>query len=353
MKVGILYNYFNNKFNPSSKKFIEILKYNNIETVFLDINKDSFWTQVKICDLFIYKWSHTDYGRQIARAIIPLFENQLGVKCFPSGTSNWLYDDKIRETYLLAYYHYPIAPSYIFYSAQRALDFAKQCNYPIVFKLKRGAGGSGVQLVKNFFEAEKLVRLMFGRGISRTSGMPGTILETINTNGWMRTLRKEAGRIKYRMLNREDSFAYNWGIEKNYVMFQDFYSNNDFDTRVVTIGERVFAFRRKNKKGSFKASGSQNVDYNPKHIDHRFLETALNISKELKFETMAYDFIYDNQGKPIIVEISYAFGGAEKSKIEACPGYWDQKMIWHKGSFAPEFYQLQDMLGYPNLKYPL
>lgn len=43
--------------------------------------------------------------------------------------------------------------------------------------------------------------------------------------------------------------------------------------------------------------------------------------------SIAYDFVYDDQEKPVIIEITYAFGtkGANKA-----PGYWDENFNWNE-----------------------
>lgn len=351
MKVGIHYNARNKRFSPSSKKFIEILKYNNIDIIYLDINEATFWEKVKQCDLFLFKWSHRDYGRQIARTIIPIIETHIGVKCFPSMNCSWLYDDKIREICILQQYNLPIARSWIFYDKRKAIDFVQNTKFPIVFKLKRGAGGSTVRLINNATEAEKCVNLMFKKGVSIKKGFPGSVHEMIKEKGLTGFIRKRAGMIKQRLKKGADYFDDDWGIEKNYVLFQEFLPNNDYDTRVVTIGQRAFAFQRMNKKKDFRASGSQNVVFDPDRIDKRFISLALEISEKLEFDTMSYDFLYGKQGNPVIVEISYTFGGAKRSKIELCHGYWDKQLVWNEGSRAPEYFQLVDLLEMKDLLY--
>jgi glutathione synthase/RimK-type ligase-like ATP-grasp enzyme len=51
--------------------------------------------------------------------------------------------------------------------------------------------------------------------------------------------------------------------EKNYVYFQDFIPQNDFDIRIIVIGKRAFAIKRMVRKGDFRASGSGNIKYDP------------------------------------------------------------------------------------------
>ena len=49
-------------------------------------------------------------------------------------------------------------------------------------------------------------------------------------------------------------------------------------------------------------------------------------------QCVAFDFVFDQNNAPLIVEINYGF--AHKG-YEECPGYWDESLNWHKGKFNP------------------
>ena len=107
------------------------------------------------------------------------------------------------------------------------------------------------------------------------------------------------------------------------------------------MGKRAFAFRRYVRKNDFRASGSGNINFDPEKIDMRCITLAFTISAELKFTTMAYDFILGSDNKPYINEISYCF---VDWVIQQCPGFWDEKLDWHEGHFWPQLFQLEDFL---------
>ena len=58
----------------------------------------------------------------------------------------------------------PLVPAYLFYEAEEAFRWIKKTDWPIVFKLRRGAGASNVQLIRNENEANKVIARMFGKG---------------------------------------------------------------------------------------------------------------------------------------------------------------------------------------------
>ena len=47
---------------------------------------------------------------------------------------------------------------------------------------------------------------------------------------------------------------------------------------------------------------------------------------------MSYDFVFDANCNPLIVEISYGFS---MRGYMPCPGYWDNQLDWHEGDFNP------------------
>jgi len=78
------------------------------------------------------------------------------------------------------------------------------------------------------------------------------------------------------------------------------------------------------------------------------VKLGYQISKTMDFQVMAYDFIYDENKKPKLVEISYTYGDYP----EFSTGYWDPDLKWHEGSFWTQYLELVDALNMPELKQP-
>jgi glutathione synthase/RimK-type ligase-like ATP-grasp enzyme len=352
MIVGIHPNKKHGRFSYDSKRFIEILKFNKIQTKILYAGEPAFWDRVSNCDLFIFQWTHIDYFRQIAESILPIIEGYLKIKCFPNMQSSWIYDDKIRQYYLLKLHGFPVIDSWVFYDKNSALKFVEQSDYPLVFKLISGAGSRMVRLVRKKSTAKKYVLLMFGRGIPYDKGLPGNSFDEIKKKGIIRNLRIQGGKFKKRIKEGSNFYYENWQIHKNYIMFQKFLPGNSYDTRVVVIGNRTFAFQRKNLPKDFRASGSDNYIVDKNVIDSRMIKIAFQVSQTFGFDSMAYDFLYDEHKRPVIGEISYVFGTEHGSKISECPGYWDKEMNWHPNSIDAPYYIICDLLKAQELKIP-
>ncbi len=55
----------------------------------------------------------------------------------------------------------------------------------------------------------------------------------------------------------------------------------------------------------------------------------------------AYDFVFDENNDPLIVEVSYGFA---VDAYDACPGYWDENLDWHEGKFIPQEWMIEDLI---------
>jgi glutathione synthase/RimK-type ligase-like ATP-grasp enzyme len=156
MKVGIL-----KPFRGTIKSMLQvykiILEHNNIDYIELDINDLEFWEKVKGVDLFLSKISQIDDDLNLAAHLIPIINIYLKIPSFPNYHTVWHYDNKIKQYYLLSQFNFPVVPSYIFWDKKVALKWAKEIDYPVVFKLKGGSGSSNVSLVNSSRKARKII----------------------------------------------------------------------------------------------------------------------------------------------------------------------------------------------------
>ncbi len=344
MLVGIHKDPFG-KFRDLNLKFEKILEFNDIKSVRLEASQHDFWEVVPKLDLFIYSWIHYDTYYHPATTILPIIENHYGIKCLPNQNTCWHYDDKIKQYLLLKTYGFPVVPSWVFWEKKEALLWIKSAKYPLVFKLKSGSGSSSVLLVKEQDQARHLIDIMFGKGMV-TGNIPGSRSTRFKDFNLYKELRHFARRIKNK-LEGVDIFPY-WQLHKNYIYFQQFLPGNKYDTRVTTIGNRIFAFRRFVRKNDFRASGSDNWNLDRSHIDMEMVKIGFEISQKMNFQVMAYDFIYDEKGKLNIVEISYTYGDYP----EFSTGYWDSDLKWHEGKYWSQYLELIDALEIPDFKQP-
>ena len=91
------------------------------------------------------------------------------------------------------------------------------------------------------------------------------------------------------------------------------------------------------------------IDYDINKIDMRCIGLAFEVSHKMGFQSMAYDFLKNEEGEPEFCEISYTY---VSSAVHNCPGFWDAELNWHEGRFWPEHLHLIDALGLSDLKVP-
>lgn len=298
-----------------NKYWVQYARENNIPYVLVDcysnniieILRDNHTTHL------MWHFSHNSYV-DILMARYVLFSAQLsGMKVYPDIRSSWHFDDKASQKYLLESIDAPLVPSHIFYDEDEALKWAKRVTYPKVAKLRRGAGSYNVKLIKNNNEANKYIKKMFNKGLEPSPSYLADAKTKIKvTGGFSGILKrlKKAPRFFKMVYEGKKGFP----REKGYAYFQDFIPNNTCDFRVIVINSKVYGMKRIVRKGDFRASGAGVFDYSD--IDEDILILAKSIAKKLNMLSVAFDFVLDN-GKPLIVEISYGFGTEGSSQINS------------------------------------
>ncbi|HMN33645.1 MAG TPA: hypothetical protein PKA54_09740 [Chitinophagaceae bacterium] len=301
---------------------------NNIPFKLVNCYDSDIIQQLEDCNILLWHHHHSS-AKDVLFAKGLLFSlEQSGKKVFPEFNANWHFDDKLGQKYLLETVHAPLAKSWVFYDKKEALKWVNETTFPKVFKLRGGAGSSNVKLVKTSKYARKLIRQAFGRGFPA--------YDKINDlkEQW---LRLKVGRLNtleaiksIRRLFVSTKFSKTVGRQKGYIYFQEFIPNNSYDIRVVTIEKRAFALKRMVRPNDFRASGSGLIVYEKNEIDERCVKLAFETSKKLKASCVAYDFVFDGLNNPVILEINYGFTPEAYLK---CPGWWDDELNWHEGSF--------------------
>jgi hypothetical protein len=289
----------------------------------------------------LWHWRHDDPTEKLfARHILAGFERQ-GVAVFPNLNTCAHYDDKVAQKYLLEAIGAPLVPTWTFFRREAAMEWIAGATWPKVFKLRCGAGSDAVRLVRDRAGAEALCCTAFARGFVSAGGYfsdAKTRLRKAKTweQFWARVRRAPVAIARKLALRRETP------RERGYVYFQEFLPCNAFDTRVTVIGDRAFGFIRRNRPDDFRASGSGNIVYDRKLVDARCVQIAFDVTRKLGGQSLAFDFLFDPSGTPMIGEISYCYMAAA---VHACEGHWDSSGTWHDGRIWPEHAIIEDLLA--------
>jgi glutathione synthase/RimK-type ligase-like ATP-grasp enzyme len=289
----------------------------------------------------LWHWVHNEPAALLIAQHVIWSAEAMGLKVFPSFQTCWHYDDKIAQKYLLEAIGAPIAPTSVFTNRRNALSWIDGASFPKVFKLRRGAGSSNVRLVRSRAEARRLVDRAFGRGfkpIPTGFGDAATkyVLAKRSHDVLGKIRRLPANLIRARQKNRL------MGRERGYAYFQNFIPDNRYDIRITVIGNRAFGFTRNVRRQDFRASGSGSIDYDRNRISQRCIEVAFETAEKIMSQSVAFDFVMDEEGDPRIVEISYCY---MDKPVYDCAGYWDRCMAFREGHLWPQDAILDDLLA--------
>lgn len=325
--------------DASSPKWANLLEKAGHKVRWVDVRRHDVIDQLHGCQGFMWRWAHFDGMSRIARRLLPVIEHELKLIVYPDQNTCWHYDDKIAQAYLLKAAGIPMPETWVWFDRQQAIEWLATAEFPLILKLATGAGSTNVVLVRNATEANWWTDQLFRRRL--------TSLEAILTEPLCWHRRPRAALRTLAKGTRPEIWDNGYESQSGYVLFQEFLPDNDFDTRVTIIGDRAFAFRRFNRTGDFRASGSGIISFDKEQIDERFLRLAFQVTKRLHSQSCAIDGLY-RRGECVVGEISYTY---VSSAVHSCPGHWELRgdpssgdLVWCEGQMRPEEAQIQDYL---------
>jgi glutathione synthase/RimK-type ligase-like ATP-grasp enzyme len=334
MKIGI-----HPKNGSFSDYWIEYCEHNAVPYKLINCYDNNIIDQVRDCDIIMWHYHHANYRDVLfAKGLLFALE-QSGKKVFPNFRTAWHFDDKLGQKYLLESIDAPLVPSYIFYDKTSALLWANQASYPQVFKLRSGAGSSNVRLINSKSMAVRLIHKSFGKGFLQYDKWNG-LFDRINKFRQKKaTIKNVMGGIVRAIKPKE--FERMSKKEKGYFYVQEYIPNNKFDIRIIVINNKAFAIKRMVRAGDFRASGSGTIFYEKENFNNTTLKTAFNVANSLQSQCCAFDFVYDQENQPLIVEVSFGF---THSGYNRCVGYWNNYLEFFEGPFNPYGWMIDNLI---------
>lgn len=326
--------------DASSPRWARLLIEAGLRVKWVDVRRSDILDQLRDCRGFMWRWAHFSGMGRVARRLLPVIERELKIPVYPDQNTCWHYDDKIAQCYLLRALDVPMPRTWVWYDREQARAWAQEIKYPLVLKLASGAGSMNVKLIRSVPDAHLWIERLFAHQVHNLEEEPFRLL------GFGRSFRHAASTI----VRRRPTLLWDTGYEpqSGYVLFQEFLPNNGWDTRVTVIGNRAFAFRRFNRPGDFRASGSGLIDHNPDSIDQRFVRLAFTVTKRLRSQSCAIDGLYRGSER-VVGEVSYTY---VSSAVHDCPGHWilsgdaeTGKLDWVAGHMWPEEAQAADFVA--------
>lgn len=307
-----------------SSRWQELAEHENIEVEKVDIfsNTDSSLESLSRCDGFMWWFAQPLSVSRPGRKLIASLAHINKIPIFPNLNTIWHFDDKVAQYYLLSLAGIPTPKAWVFWQESDAKKFIDQAVFPIVLKLSSGVISKNVELIRDRDSAYRHIHALFNSGMY---ALPPNL-----PFRWFARRVSETMRVFLSKKTDEE-------FHKGYLLLQQYLPNNDFDTRITVIGKRAFGFRRHNRPGDFRASGSGRIDWDPALISLDTVELAFRTAKLLGTQSLALDILRAGD-QPVVIEISYYYEGWA---IAECPGHWEQddktlELTWVDGPVRPE-----------------
>lgn len=328
--------------NNLSQKWVDYCVANQIE--FEKVNCLDIESIDKIREFNYLLWHVDNYNSMdLAYAFkIIYILNSLGVKTFPTSFDILHFDDKVAQAILLKSFDIKHAETKVFFNYNSAVEFINQSDYPIIGKLRCGSGSNNVFLFDSKREAAKFVENMFNKGVKPLDFYKVFLDRVKNFRNGHETffgLIKGVYRIfvgtKYSRLAAK---------EHSYVYFQKFYPKNECDYRIVIIGNKAFGLKRYNKENDFRASGTFRIERDKDSLNLECVKESFIISKKLDSICMAYDFVLDTNGSPILIELSTHFNPRRWINENRMIGFYNDNLEWIESPVLPEVWIIEELL---------
>lgn len=274
--------FYKNAYWPRYERF---LVNNQIPYAFVDIHRSGWQELLAGFDALVWRVDSNPTALMEAKTKLSIAENLLNIKCLPSGSEVWHYEDKGRIHELLTFFGFPLPPTLFSFSKQEALDFIEACEYPLISKILTGSASKGVSLIKSAGQARSLICKAFGR----------------------------KGRKTYWPQIRQ----------KGYVYLQEYIKDARYDLRVIVIGNKFFGYYKWPRKGRLFASGSGRIE--KKGLPAEAMMLALRVKECLGAAQLAVDFLYsEKQRKYLIIEVSVFIqvSTSEQLHLNGIAGYY-------------------------------
>lgn len=335
MKIAIHYN--GERF--FCKGWVRYCRENNIDYKVVNCYDSNIIEEISDCDVLMWHHRNTVFSDLLFAKQLLFAVEMSGKKVFPDFNTSWHFDDKLGQKYLFESLGLPAVKSYVFYSEKEAIKWAGLAAYPLVFKLRGGSGSQNVKLVKDRASAVRFIRRAFHRGFPQYDAR-GVFVDQVKKFRSHKTGIIQVAAAFVRLFTSR-KYSREAGRERGYVYFQDFIPGNRFDIRVVIIGGRAIALKRMVRSDDFRASGSGDLIYNREEIDVNCIKAAFDANDRINAQSIAYDFVFGEGNKPLMVEISY---GYDIDRYYDCQGFWDKDLVWHDEKIDPAGWMIEDLL---------
>ncbi|MGD2174235.1 MAG: hypothetical protein PVJ27_02440 [Candidatus Brocadiaceae bacterium] len=267
----------------------------------VDISGADWMEQVQSagCDAFVVWPSHiTTVTKAMFDERLRVLAEDMGRMLFPSYGALWLYESKRRIRDWFVVHGVPHPETWVFFDAEKAMDFLAGTDYPLIFKTDLGSSASGVEVVRTKGEAARIVEKCFGNGY---------------------------------LAHRHDCRDRQWGQ----ALFQK-YVRNAREWRTARVGDSYFA-NQKVRRGEFH-SGSREVLYC--RPPDRILDFCREIADKGPFLSVNIDVLETEDGELLANEFHAVWGSKQPDLtiVDGEPGRFRYEERTRRWKFEPGKY---------------
>jgi glutathione synthase/RimK-type ligase-like ATP-grasp enzyme len=331
---------FSGAIQSYSARWVELAEAMKVDARLVDLFRPDWLEQLKGVDGLIWRCGPSPHQRNLAKRLVTSLEQVSDVFVYPSSRTTWHLEDKLGQHYLLDAAGIPTPRTTVLWDRASALAYCESAAYPFVFKLSYGFRGSNVVLIKRKDEAKYYVEQMFGPGMVNLDYKPATV-----TRQFLRRARIAAEILRGGNPRTPSSKV---ELQHGYFYAQEFLPGNEFDTRVVVVGARAYAMRRRNRPDDFRASGSGSYELDDPEQNKEFVRLAFRVAETLGLDTVSIDGLRRN-GQPVVGEIGSAY---PLNPLSFSPAHWvlsgraqDGQLEWVKGQARIEDAWFNDFLA--------
>lgn len=321
-----------------SDRWISYCENNGIEWKQVNCYSNDIIEQLDDCDALMWHINQNNPKDNLFAKQLVFSVTTAGKQVFPDVNTIWHFDDKLGQKYLLEAIDAPLPKTWVFYDREKALQWAEQAKYPIVFKLRCGGGSQNVRLIKNVLLARRMIRRAFRYGFAGYFALSDLKERWRQFSLGMTDIKVVIkGLLRFFMA---PPYARKRIREKGYIYFQEYIPGNTHDIRIIVVGKKAFAIKRMVRSNDFRASGSGMILYEKECFEDSTVELAFEMAEKLKTQSAAFDFVY-SEGKIYVLEVSFGF---IKEVYDPCTGFWDRGLNWHEGKFDPNAWMVEDLI---------
>lgn len=210
--------------------------------------------------------------------------DQFKFRVIPNWKTHWVYDHKIRQTYLFKKHKIPVPETHIFFDEKKAMDFTKEIEYPFVIKADGGAASKSIRFIEDRETAVDIIRNTF--------------------------------RKKGKWTGRE---------YEHHVTYMQEYIPVSFVWRVCIIKSNIiWGYKVMVKPGTIKASGQGIREF--ASLPESVIKFAEKLNRKLRFDWGMFDFVWSKKHKKyLVLEVCDTCGASHKNRKLT---YYKDKTKW-------------------------